>query len=354
MNKEQKFFLKSLLETAGPSGFENKNAENWRKRTAKFADKVHGDYHGNSFAVLNEKGSPVVMIAGHIDEIGYMVNHIDEKGFIYFTTIGGIDPHIMPGQRVIIHNEKGEVPGIMGRKPIHVIKPEERGKVSKITSMWIDIGAKDKKEALKHVSIGDPITANEGFMEVLNDNVVARALDDRAGAFIVSEVIRILSQEIKTFKPAVYGVATVQEEVGLRGAITSAFSVNPDIGFAVDVTFATDHPEMDKRALGEVYLGKGPVLYRGANINPKLYDLLVRTAKKKKIPHQLRGAARGTGTDANAIQLSRGGTATALISIPNRYMHTPVEMCNLKDIENVAKLIAYTIKEIKSAKDFIL
>jgi len=354
MNKEAKFFLKRLLETSGPSGFENKNAENWRKRTEKFADKVYGDYHGNSFAVLNEKGSPKVMIAGHIDEIGYMVNHVDEKGFIYFSTIGGIDPHIMPGQRVIIHNEKGDVPGIMGRKPIHVITADERSKVSKIQNMWIDIGSKSKNETLKHISIGDPITADEGYVEVLNDNVVARALDDRAGAFIVSEVIRILSQEIKTFKPAVYGVATVQEEVGLRGAITSAYSVNPDIGFAVDVTFATDHPEMDKRLMGEVTLGGGPVLYRGANINPKLYDLLVKTAKKKKIPHQLRGAARGTGTDANAIQLARGGTATALISIPNRYMHTPVEMCNLKDIENVAKLIAYTIKEIKSEKDFIL
>jgi len=354
MNKEQKFFLKKLLETHGPSGFENANAENWRKRTKKYADKIYGDYHGNSFAVLNEKGSPKVMIAGHIDEIGYMVNHIDDNGYIFFSTIGGIDPHIMPGQRVIIHNGKGNIPGIMGRKPIHVIKPDERKNISQITSMWIDIGARDKKETLKYVCVGDSITVDEGTVDMLNDNIVARGLDDRAGAFIVSEVIRILKEDIKTFNASVCGVATVQEEVGLRGAITSSYSVNPDIGFAVDVTFATDHPEMDKKLMGEVSLGKGAVVYKGANINPKLFDLIIKTAKKKKIPYQIRGAARATGTDANVIQLSRGGVATSLISIPNRYMHTPVEMCNLKDIENVAKLIAYTIKEIKSAKHFIL
>jgi len=353
MKKDEKEFLKSLIETPSPSGFERSVAKIWREFTKKFADRVYGDLHGNSFAVLNPQGKPKVMLAGHCDEVGLMINYIDDNGFLFFRPIGGLDRHILPASRVRIWTKKGPILGVIGKKAIHVMPPEEREKVSKFENMWIDIGVTSKKEAEKLISIGDVATMDVHFEEMTTKMMVGRGFDDRIGAYTIAQALRIISMR-KTLKTSVTAVATVQEEIGLRGATTSAYSVNPDIGIAVDVTFASDHPDLDKRLLGDIKMGKGPVVDRGANINPKLFDLIVKTAKQKKIPIQISAAPRGTGTDANVIQLTRGGVATALISIPNRYMHTPVELVHSSDVDNTALLIAEVVTNIKSKDQFML
>lgn len=353
MEKDRIEFLRRFMETACPSGFEQKASQVWREEANKFADRTWVDTHGNSFAVVNEGGSPRVMLAGHIDEIGLMITYIDEHGYLSFTGIGGWDSQVLPGQRVQIHTKGGVVLGVIGRKPIHLLKDEERKKVVKLEDLWIDIGAKDKDEAASLVEIGDPAVLDYSFAELRNDLVAARGFDDRIGAFVVLEAARLVSKMDP--KAAVYAVATVQEEVGLRGARTSAFGIDPKVGIAVDVGFATDTPGMgnEKKMVGDIAMGKGPVIARGSNINPKLFALMVETAQREKILYQVEGVPRGTGTDANAIQLTRAGVATGLISVPNRYMHSPCEVVHLGDVENIAKLIAHTVARIDDDTDFI-
>ncbi len=347
-------FLERLMETISPSGYEREAALVWTEEAKTFADKVWVDAHGNAFAVVNQGGSPRVMLAGHMDEIGLMVTHIDDKGFLYFTTIGGWDPQILQGQRVWVRTREGRVPGVIGKKPIHLLKDEAREKATKVEDMWIDIGAKSKEEAEKLVQIGDPVVLAYDFEELRNGLAMARGFDDKAGAFVVLEAARLLAQ--LNLKAEVYAVATVQEEVGLRGARTSAFAIDPKVGIAVDVEFATDFPTMDseKKKLGEVQLGKGPVIVRGANISPKVFELLASVAKEREIPHQFVGAPGGTGTDANVIQLTRAGVATGLLGVPNRYMHSPCEIVSLSDLENTAKLIAYAVERIDESMSFEL
>lgn len=350
MNKESFNFLQKLIDSFSPSGFEEDAMKVWKKRTKAFVDEVRTDVHGNSIGIVHKEGKPRVMLAGHADEIGYMVKYIDKEGYIYFSTIGGIDLHLVPGKRVWIKTKKGMVLGVMGRKPIHLLEKEEREKVVKIDQLWIDIGAKDEKETKSKVSIGDPAVAAVGF-EVLNgDMVVGRGFDDKAGAFVVSETLKLLSS--KKPKASVFGVATVQEEIGLRGARTSAYGISPDVGIAIDVTFATDFPSVEKKKIGDIKIGGGPVIARGPNINHKVFNLLVKTAKEEKILYQIEGQPRGTGTDANVMQLTKAGVATGLVSIPNRYMHTPVELINLKDLENIAKLICGFILRLNKKSDF--
>ena len=338
MKKESFNFLEMLMDTVSPSGFEEEAARIWRDRTKSFVDEVKTDVLGNSIAVLKRKESPKIMLAGHIDEIGYMVKYINKEGYIYFSTIGGVDLHLVPGQRVWVKTKKGNVLGVIGKKPVHLLEEEEKKKVAKIEELWIDIGAKDKKEAMFILSVGDPVVPAVG-LEILNDDiVVGRGFDDKAGAFVISETLKILSE--KRFKASLYGVATVQEEIGLRGAKVSAYGISPDIGIAIDVTFATDFPSMDKRKAGDIKIGKGPVIARGPNINPKIFDFLIEVAKKERIPYQIEGISKATGTDANVIQLTKTGVATGLVSIPNRYMHTQVELVSLKDLENTSKLLS--------------
>lgn len=353
MEKERIEFLRQYMETACPSGFEEGASRVWRKEADRFADRTWVDAHGNSFALVNEGGSPRVMLAGHADEIGLMITYIDDKGYLSFTGIGGWDPQVLPGQRVQIQGKDGAVLGVIGRKPIHLLKDDERKKVVKLEDLWIDIGAKDKEEAASLVEIGDPAVLDYSFAKLRHELVVARGFDDRVGAFVVLEAARLLVE--MNPKAAIYAVATVQEEVGLRGARTSAFGIEPQVGIAVDVGFATDTPGMEpeKKKVGEVTMGKGPIIARGPNINPALFKLFVETAKEKDIPYQLEGAPRGTGTDANAIQLTRAGVATGLISVPNRYMHSPCEVVHLGDLENIAKLIAYTVAKIDGTTNFI-
>ncbi len=345
-------FLKNLINSMSPSGFEQEAADIWRDYTSQFADEVRRDLHGNTIAVVNKGGAPRVMLAGHIDEIGYMVKYIDDDGFIYFAPIGGVDPQIAQGQRVIIKGKKGKILGVIGKKPIHLFTPEDRNKVVKFEDMFIDIGAKSKEGAEEYVSVGDPIVNAPGFDELLGDIIVGRGFDDRVGAFVVAEALRLLSED----KPQaeVYSVATVQEEIGLRGARTSAFGIDPKIGIAVDVTFAMDTPKLkgQKELVGDIKIGGGPVIARGPNINHKLFELFVKTAEEEGIPYQIEGIPRGTGTDANVIQLTRAGVAAGLISIPNRYMHTPCEIVSKKDLENAARLIAATVRKITEDTDF--
>ncbi len=351
MRKKSLEFLKSMLRTPSPSGYEQPVQKIWCGYVKEFAE-VSTDLHGSSIGAMNPKGTPRLMFAGHCDEIGFMVRYIDDKGFLSFGPIGGFDESIIPGRRVLVHAAGGPVPGVIGKTPIHLMKPDDRKKASEIKDLWIDIGAKDKKAAEELVMVGDPVTYVEDFMEMKTGLAVARAFDDRIGSFVVAEALRLLSANRKSLKAAVFGVSTVQEELGLRGARTSAFGVDPQIGIATDVTFATDQPGVEKKHVGDIKLGGGPVIARGPNINPRVFELLVDTAKKKKIPYQVEGISRATGTDANAIQVTRAGVAAGLVSIPVRYMHTPVETLDLADAENAARLMAGFAEALTPDMDF--
>lgn len=351
MNKHSVTFFQNLLQHIGPSGYEQTISRFFADEIKTFADEVRSDQHGNVMACINKGGSPRIMLAGHIDEIGLMITHIDDKGFLNIDQIGGWDPQILQGQRVWIQTRKGRIPGVIGKKPIHKIKAADRDKALKLEDLFIDIGTASRKEAEKHVAIGDPAVLAYEPRELPNHLIASRGLDDRAGVFTVLEAGRLLARMQP--KAEVHVVATVQEEVGLRGITTSCYAIAPDIGFAVDVTFATDYPGMDKKN-GAVDLGKGPTVSRGPNLNPALFDLILSTAKKTKIPVQVEPAPHGTGTDANRMQLSRSGVATALISIPCRYMHSPCELVSLNDIEHGARLIAETIARIDKNTDFTL
>ncbi len=352
MRDESLKFLQGILETPSVSGFEQPVGRLVRKRMKPFADEITTDVHGNTTVALNPKGRPRVMLSGHCDQIGLMVRHIDDQGYLYFSAVGGIDPTVLPGSRVTVYNKNGPVNGVIGRKPIHLMKQEERGQGKvELTDLWIDIGAKDKADAGKRVSVADPISYALNFQRLGNDQITSPGLDDKVGLFVILEALRLLAE--RRIKCGLFAVASVQEELGLRGARTSCFGIDPQVGIAVDVTHATDNPGADKRMAGDLALGKGPVIEVGANINSVLSDLLIDTAKKKKIDYQLSAAPVATGTDANAMQISRGGVATALVSVPNRYMHTQVEVVSLVDLENCAKLVAETVARIDDKMRFI-
>jgi len=351
MRKESLDFLKRLLATPSPSGWEQAIQKVCKEYMAKHVDEIYKDVHGNQYHVLNKKAGIRVMFAGHVDEIGLMVNTIDSKGFIGIVPLGGVDTAILGGQRVVVHGAKGTVPGVIGRKAIHLTPPEDRNKALEMHQMWVDIGADSKADAEEVVEIGDPITIDVGYQELRNNTVVARALDDRIGAFVCLEATRLLAK--RKLNVAVYCVTTVQEEVGLRGATTSTYGIQPHAGVAVDVGWATDHPRGEGDRYGETALGKGPIISRGPNINPVVHKGLLAAAKKHKIPYQPLAMARPTGTDANAMQLARGGVATALIGIPNRYMHTPVEMVSLDDVVHASTLLAEWVASLKANTSFI-
>ena len=351
MRKEPYKFLKAIQETPSPSGFEQPVQRIVRKRMAPYADSVETDVHGNVIVALNPEGSPRVMLAGHCDQIGLMVNHIDDQGYIFFVSIGGIDPSVLPGSRVVVHAEHGPVDGVIGRRPIHVLKPEERGAKIELREMWIDIGTKNKKETQQVVRIGDPVTCRLEMIPLAGDLVTSPAFDNKCGTFVVMEALRLCSARKLTC--ALFAVSTVQEEVGLRGARTSCFGLDPQVGIAVDVTHATDYPDIDKRMNGDIKLGGGPTISRGPNINPRLEAMMVKAAHARRIAVQMEAAPGGTGTDANVMQLTRSGVASALVGIPNRYMHTQVEIVSLRDLEAAAKLIAETVLRINRRSRFI-
>jgi endoglucanase len=290
------------------------------------------------------------MLAGHVDEIGLIVNYIDDQGFIYFGTIGGWDSQVLVGQRVLIKGREGLIRGVIGKKAIHLMKQDERDKVSKVEDLWVDIGAKDKAEAEKLVRVGDPMVLDQDLRELRNGYIVSRGIDNRIGGYVVLEALRLLSKSRP--KAEAYAVATVQEEVGLVGARMGAYGLDPKVAIAVDVTHATDSPTVEKKQLGEHKLGSGPAIARGAAINPVVFDMLVKAAEDEKIPYTLEANPSRTGTDADIIYMTRSGIPTGLVSIPNRYMHSPNEMVDLSDVENAYKLIAAFIRRLDDDTDF--
>ncbi|HHX38867.1 MAG TPA: M42 family metallopeptidase [Armatimonadetes bacterium] len=351
MRDDSLAFLRRLLEAPSPSGYERPAQDVVRDWVGSFADEVRTDVHGNVIAAVNPSGRPRVMLAGHCDQIGLMVQHIDDDGYLYVNQIGGHDITVLIGQNVVVWSKSGPVPGVMARKPIHLMKDDEEKKPPKIHDLWVDIGATNKQEALEAVEIGDPITWSLGMRTLRNSLAASPAFDDKAGVYVVMEALRLLSEQQPS--AAILAVSTVQEEIGLRGAVTSTFAVEPQVGIAVDVTFATDHPGADKKVCGDVSLNKGPAIHRGPNMNPVVVSRLIAAAQEKGIPYQLVGSARATGTDANVMQISRGGVATGLVSVPNRYMHSPVETVSLRDMQHAAELLAAFVLKVETDAEFI-
>jgi tetrahedral aminopeptidase len=350
MESQAHEFLKALLLAPSPSGYEQPAQAVVRAYVQSFADQVTTDVHGNVIVAKNPGAAQRVLLAGHCDQIGLVVTYIDDKGYLYTKPIGGWDPQQLIGQRMTVWTGSGPLPAVIARKPIHLLREEERNKVVKLEEMWLDIGARDKADAATVVMIGDPVTLELGYQELRNGLANAPGMDNITGVWVVIEALRRAAQQ--PLQCAIYAVSTVQEEIGLRGAYTSTFGVAPHIGVAVDVTHATDCPTMDPKQGGDIKLGGGPVIERGPNVNPRLFTRLVETANKQQIPYQIAAHNRGTGTDANAIQLSRAGVVTGLVSIPNRYMHSAVETIALADLDRTADLLAAFLVNLSGAEDF--
>ncbi|SNB45743.1 M42 family metallopeptidase [Geobacter sp. DSM 9736] len=354
MRAESLNFLRQLIAAPSPSGYEQPAQRVFRSYIEPFAE-AKTDVLGNVIGLVRGTGTeelPRVMLVGHSDEIGFQIKYIEDRGFLYFGAIGGVDPHIVPGQRVLVHGRNGTIPGVVGKKPIHLMEAKDRETVVKLDSQYIDIGVGSKKEAEGLVRVGDPVTFSVELLELEGDRVTARGFDDKAGSFVVAEVLRRISEE-GGLSSDLFGVSSVQEEVGLRGGTTSSYTVNPHVGICVEVDFCTDQPDVEKKHNGEVALGKGPIIPRGANVNPALFELLAETAEREKIPVQFTGIPKATGTDANVMQISRGGVATALVKIPLRYMHTPVEVLSLSDLEQSVNLLVATVRRISKENSFI-
>jgi len=346
-------FLKQLVAAPSPSGYEQPAQRVVRAYIEPFAE-VTTDVMGNVYGrIPGPPGGKRVMVVGHTDEIGFMVRYIDDRGFIFFAPIGGVDAHLVPGQRVAVQTRSGSVPGVVGKKPIHLMETKDRETVVKIESQYIDIGAADRKEAEELVRIGDPVVFSATLEHLRGNRVTARGFDDKAGVFVVAEVLRRVAESGSPLPVELVGVSSVQEEIGLRGGTTSSYAVKPDVGICVEVDFATDQPDVERKHNGDVALGKGPILSRGANINPILHDLLVSAAEESSIPFQLTGIPRATGTDANPMQISRGGVATALVKIPLRYMHTPSEVLDTNDLGRAVDLIVAALRRITPGTSFI-
>ncbi|MDO4571535.1 MAG: M42 family metallopeptidase [Planctomycetia bacterium] len=351
MEAKAREFLNKVLTTPSPSGYEQPVQQVVREYAAQFADSVETDVLGNVIAGRNIDAPFRVMLAGHCDQIGLAVQYIDADGFIYVINLGGWDIQNLIGQHVTIWTKKGPVPGVIGRKPIHLLKDDERKQVAKLTDIWVDLGENSKEAVEEYVRIGDPITVQMTVADLKNNFIATSAADDKTGMWVVMEALRRI--DAAKLKCAVFAVSTVQEEVGLRGATTSAFHVDPHVGIAVDVTFASDCPTIDKKATGEVSVGKGPVVERGPNMNPGVVDRLTQVADAASIPYQLSASGLPPGTDARIIQMTRGGVASGLVSIPNRYMHSPVEIVSLDDMDAAADLLARFIEGLDENTSFI-
>jgi putative aminopeptidase FrvX len=339
--------LDRLLRTAAPSGYEEPAAAVWRE-AASFAE-LSSDGLGSSIARVGD-AAPLLAVVGHIDEIGLLVTHIDEKGFIWFAPIGGWDPQILVGQRVELRSRDGAVPGVVGRKPIHLLDPDQRKKVVELKGLHIDIGAADRDEAAELVRVGDPVVIATEPVRAMGDRLVSRSMDNRLGAYVALEALR-RCHERGGLEGSFAAVAAVQEEIGLFGARTAAFEVRPDVAIAVDVTHATDAPGVDEKEIGSHPLGSGPAIGRGSTLSPKVFELLVEAAEAAGVEHTISASGRGTSTDADVLQISRSGIPTGLVSIPLRYMHSPVEMVDLADVEAAVELIAAFALRLRDGVD---
>jgi putative aminopeptidase FrvX len=345
-------FLKRLLDTPAPSGFEGPAARVWREEASTFADRVTTDVAGNSMAEINPGGSPTIMLDGHIDEIGLLVQYIDDEGYIYPSPVGGWDPQVLVGQRIRFLGRGGDVLGVIGKKPCHLMKPSDRDQASKLTELWVDIGASSKAEAEGRLAVGDPGVIDSKSIDFPNNILVSRSIDDRIGAFTVLEALRRYAQNPGSAR--VVAAATSQEEIAWHGggALICTNCINPQAAIVVDVTFATDHPGVEKKEIGDHRIGGGPVLSRGAVVSPVVFEVLRAAAERQSIKYSVHAVGRDTGTNADAIHIAREGVATGLVSIPNRYMHSPNEMVSLEDVDKTATLIAETCRAITDKTDF--
>jgi len=350
MDEKARTFFQQLLETPSPSGYERPVQDLVRQYTAEFAEQVTTDVHGNVAACCNSAAPLRVMLAGHCDQIGLLVSHIDDDGFLYTQTIGGWDPQQLIGQRMTVWSDAGPVPAVIARKPIHLLDEEERKQVVKAKDLWLDVGAGSREDAAERIRIGDPVTLELGYQPMRNGLANSPGMDDKTGLWVCVEALRRASQS--KLNVALYAVSTVQEEIGLRGAATSAFGIDPHVGIAVDVTHATDCPTIDKKQEGDIKLGGGPVVYRGPNMNPEVVRRLLAIGDVKEIPCQRGALGRGSPTDANALQLTRAGVAAGLVSVPNRYMHSAVEMVSLDDLDRAAELLAQFALALPPDADF--
>jgi len=354
MEQGSRAFLKRLLDSPGPSGFERAPARIWREEASTFADEVDVDLTGNSYAIVRAAGNPAdaktVMIAGHIDEIGFIISHVDEQGFLWFLPLGGWDDQVVVGQRIRIMGTDGDVIGVIGKKAAHLLRPEDREKPTQLRDMWIDIGAASREEALQRVNVGCAGVIDADFVHLTDDRCVSRSMDNRVGAFVALEAARLVAKSRAAVH--VVAVATVQEENAFAGAFTASHRLSPAVGIAVDVTHATDYPGADKPRNGEVTIGGGPVLSRGATLGAVVFDGLCAAAKRLEISAPLQANGNSSGTDADAMIKSGSGCATGLVSIPNRYMHSPNEVVSLSDLVNASRVIAEYIASITPESDF--
>jgi endoglucanase len=352
MREESLAFLRTLVNTPSPVGHETRGQRVWLDYAAHFADETFSDAYGNCVAVLNKGGAPRLMLAGHADEIAMAVNYINDEGYLYVKKMGGVDAAITKAQRVTIHSRKGPIRGVVGNVAPHLMKDEKDPKPPKIQDLFIDIGARNRKEAQGLVRIGDPITLNDEFDLLRNDLAVARAFDNRIGTFAVAEALRILHGSKRGLKAEVCAVSNVQEEVGLLGARQIAYSLKPDVALVVDVTHATDYPTVSKTQHGDVKVGGGPTLTHGGCNHPEVVARLERVAQAKKIPLQHEAMSSTSGTDTDVIFWTRGGIASALISLPNRYMHSPIEVVSLKDLALIPELLAAFAASLETGEQF--
>jgi endoglucanase len=352
-DESQLSLFRRLIASPSPSGFEQPIQAVIREAVDMFTDEVRTDVHGNVIATLNPAGRPRVMLTAHCDELGFLIRYIDEQGFLYFAPIGGYDPSTLPGERVQIQGPDGLVLGVIGRKPVHSLEHDEREKAPKMKDLWIDIGASGREEAQKRAPVGSIATRAAQLETLHGDLVVSRALDDKSGIFAVLEATRRISEQRERLKASVSFVSAVQEEVGSRGAVTSAYSVEPDIAIAVDVTPTTDHPMTSKQEMGEVKINGGPVITIGGFINPRVYQLLVSVTKEAGLAYQVDPQSAYTWTDTDNIQVARSGVATGLVSIPCRYLHTGSEIVSLKDVDQVATVLANFVLALEKETNII-
>lgn len=350
MNDASKTFLEDLLSTPGVSGYEESVQQVVRAYVADVSDDVRTDLHGNLIASSNPDAGLRLMFDGHCDQLGMLVSHMDESGFLYFQTVGGWDAQQLVGQRVSVWTESGEVHGVISRKAIHLLTDDEKKKVVETKDMWIDIGAENEEDARSVVRIGDSVTVRLGMQEMRNGIVNAPAMDNRTGVWVVFEAFRRAVD--RGLSCALYAASTVQEEIGLRGAQTAAYGIDPHVAVAVDVTHATDCPSVDKRQRGSIALGAGPVILRGPNVNPRVNRHLTRLAEEEEIPHQEAALGRAAPNDSNVLQITRAGVATGLVQIPNRYMHSAVETVSLADLDHTAELLAAFAASLEEGTDF--
>jgi putative aminopeptidase FrvX len=345
-------FLHRLLTAAGPSGRETGPARVWRDGCEPFADEIRADNVGSSMALVRgSAGGPTMAIVGHIDEIGIHVSHIDDEGYLHFGEVGGWDPVILIGQRIRLETRNGPIIGVIGRKPIHLLRGPDREKVPQIKDLHIDIGAKDGDQAREMVRVGDVGVIDVEPVLLPNERLTSRALDNRIGCYVAAEAARLVAEAGGALGD-VLALAVVQEETSFAGSRTSAFSLEPDLAVVVDVTHATDQPGVDLGPVTKHAFDSGPVIARGTSLHPRVTELLYETAEQEELPFTVESLGRGTGTDADAVNVSRGGVPTGIVSIPLRYMHSPVELVSLADIETSAKLIAAFAQRLAPGMSF--